>query len=61
MKPLAAGSVTSKAVITVTLRAVTVNDSDGALGYAGGDWVHSTGRGKGDYGDDVHATTVNDA
>ncbi|WP_370102133.1 hypothetical protein [Streptacidiphilus sp. MAP12-20] len=35
----------------------TVNDNDAALGYTGS-WSSSTGRGLGDYGDDVHVTTT---
>ncbi len=43
-----------------------INDTDGGIVYSGnggdgatGGWWHSTGRGKGDYQDDVHATPHN--
>ncbi len=36
----------------------TVNDTDPAVTYTGA-WTHATGRGDGDYGDDVHYTTGN--
>jgi hypothetical protein len=36
----------------------TINDNDAAVAYAGS-WYDSTGRGLGDYDNDVHATTVN--
>lgn len=36
----------------------TVDDDDAALAYTGS-WYDATGRGLGDYGDDVHATTAN--
>ncbi|MEY9938969.1 alpha-L-fucosidase [Streptacidiphilus sp. MAP5-3] len=35
-----------------------VNDADAAVSYVG-TWTHSTGRGVGDYGDDVHWTSTN--
>jgi len=37
----------------------TVNDNDAAIAYTGSSWYDSTGRGYGDYGDDVHAATAN--
>jgi len=36
----------------------TLNDTDAALTYSGS-WYYSSGRGLGDYADDVHATTAN--
>jgi hypothetical protein len=36
----------------------TVNDSTPDITYAGSGWVSSSGRGKGDYQNDAHATTV---
>jgi len=35
----------------------TINDTDTAISYSGS-WYYQSGRGLGDYGDDVHATTV---
>ncbi|MEZ0070171.1 hypothetical protein ABIA32_006223 [Streptacidiphilus sp. MAP12-20] len=37
---------------------VTLNDDNSALTYTGS-WTHKTGRGAGDYNDDVHTTSVN--
>jgi hypothetical protein len=36
----------------------TINDTDAAIGYIGS-WKYYSGRGFGDYDNDVHATTVN--
>jgi hypothetical protein len=33
---------------------VTVNDTDSGINYTGSGWNYSSGRGQGDYGDDVH-------
>lgn len=35
------------------------NDTDPSISYVGGGWFYSPNRGVGNYGDDVHATTVN--
>ncbi|MEQ4482644.1 X2-like carbohydrate binding domain-containing protein [Cohnella silvisoli] len=39
---------------------VSINDNDSGITYSG-PWGHSTGRGLGDYQDDVHYTEANDA
>jgi hypothetical protein len=39
---------------------VSINDNDSGITYSGS-WGHSTGRGLGDYLDDVHYTETNDA
>jgi hypothetical protein len=68
---LAAGSHTIKLTMQTgrylqldSLRVVpnprTINDNDPSITYSGG-WTRSTGRGVGDYGDDLHWTKTNGA
>jgi hypothetical protein len=38
-----------------------VNDTSSTITYGGGTWTYSSGRGVGDYDDDVHFTTANGA
>jgi hypothetical protein len=62
---LAAGNHTLKIVnnganlmtvdaFTVSNSRATVNDTDAGISYTGSGWNYSSGRGQGDYGDDVH-------
>jgi hypothetical protein len=59
------GGANQTFVITVgdsasQISTVSVNDNDPGITYSGS-WGHSTGRGLGDYLDDVHYTEANDA
>ncbi len=40
--------------VTVSAPRATTNDTDTGISYTGSGWTYSSGRGQGDYGDDVH-------
>ncbi|QGQ97246.1 hypothetical protein EHS13_21330 [Paenibacillus psychroresistens] len=59
------GGANQTLIVTISdsdtqLSTVSVNDNDPGITYSGS-WGHSTGRGLGDYLDDVHYTEANDA
>jgi hypothetical protein len=54
------GSYLQLDALRVVPNPVTVNDTDPTLSYSGS-WTHATGRGAGDYGDDVHYAAANGA